>query len=70
MRSYRRGKAKILFWASGPLTRDAMNAGNKFHFRPIQTDAWIIETRTGRQIARPDQDDLASSRRFDAGNAR
>jgi hypothetical protein len=36
----------------------------KFHFRPIQADAWIIETRAGWQIARPDHDDLARSRAF------
>ena len=38
--------------------------GNEFHFRPIQADAWIIETRTGWQMAGPDHDDLARSRAF------
>jgi hypothetical protein len=38
--------------------------GNEFHFRPIQTDAWIIETRARWQITRPDHDDLARSRAF------
>lgn len=26
------------------------SVGNEFHFRLIQTDAWIIEPRAGRQI--------------------
>ena len=40
------------------------SVGNEFHFRPIQADAWIIETRDGWQIAGPDHDDLARSRAF------
>jgi hypothetical protein len=40
------------------------SVGNEFHFRPIQVDAWIVETRAGRQIAGPDHDDLARSRAF------
>ena len=40
------------------------SVGNEFHFRPIQTDSWIIETRAGRQIAGPNHDDLARSRAF------
>jgi hypothetical protein len=40
------------------------SVGNEFDFRPIQAGAWIIETRAGRQVARPDHDDLARSRAF------
>ena len=40
------------------------SVGNEFHFRPINADAWIIETRAERQIVGPDHDDLARSRAF------